>query len=477
MAPKRASSRPADGDGDPWRVSSSEEEEACAKQGAARRGRPPGLFGSVSLRRAMQSQRPPPPKATPAKRPLAANTTAGSLVPQEPGVWPATLGALMQPTVGGSPHKLIAQACRCTHVTLSAYHEQSLGHYLGNFPRANFSLNAEAAILGRLEKDVTEDPLVIASTHHFTNRTLVASICSFLHGGITAGRFRPIAMGTVSAHDETPMILRAGGWNVLRVFPELTSHGATGSQVIAPDGTKLQSPVAEDDGGQVGQTTKVLQSDHYVLFLFYDCSIGRRTALCVPLTAPLEITDSCTGEVVHAFLREQLTIPMFDKLRGLFPFTFDVGCADKGSANIKAEAIARAVQSARSGRLLLPCDVHIGYCAQGRQYEPIKMTISDLIGFAKAQQPGGAPEKLRAELERVLQHNVRVYRASPPQADHRWRRRLEAILDLFLEEDRLEQRASLLALLTGDIDALEVAWYTLDPEPDVQAWARRWLLC
>ena len=105
------------------------------------------------------------------------------------------------------------------------------------------------------------------------------------------------------------------------------------------------------------------------------------------------------------------------------------------------------------------------------------MTISDLIGFAKAQQPGGAPEKLRAELERVLQHNVRVYRASPPQAGHPWRCRREAILDLFLEEDRLEQRASLLALLTGDIDALEVAWYTLDPCPDVQAWARRWLLC
>ena len=50
-------------------------------------------------------------------------------------------------------------------------------------------------------------------------------------------------------------------------------------------------------------------------------------------------------------------------------------------------------------------------------------------------------------------------------------------MDLFLEEDRLEQRASLLALLTGDIDDVEVAWYTLDSCPDVQAWARRWLLC
>ena len=113
------------------------------------------------------------------------------------------------------------------------------------------------------------------------------------------------------------------------------------------------------------------------------------------------------------------------------------------------------------------------YCAQGRQYDPIKLTISNLIGFAKAQQPGGALGKLHAELERVLRHNVRIYRAAPHLSGHPWRRRLEAIVDRFLEEDRLEQRASLLALLTGDIDAVEIAWYTLDPCPDVHAWARR----
>ena len=146
------------------------------------------------------------------------------------------------------------------------------------------------------------------------------------------------------------------------VFPESPGRGSADSQVIAPDSTERQSLVA-DDASQTGETIKVLQSEHYVLFLFYDGDNGRRPALCVPFTAPLEITDSCTGEVVHAFLREQLTIPMLDQLRGLFPFSFDVGCADKGSANIKAEAIALADLSTRSSRLLLPCDLHIGYCA------------------------------------------------------------------------------------------------------------------
>lgn len=210
------------------------------------------------------------------------------------------------------------------------------------------------------------------------------------------------------------------------------------------------------------QTCKVLQSDHSIVVVVQHIQSGRYQMTTFPLASPLQFADSCTSDVIVAFLREQLNVPLLEAVRARFPYNWDVGVTDRGSANLKAESQMQHGDPS-ANRLTIPCNLHIGFNSQGRQFDPVKEVVSCMIAFALSQRPGGALSKFRAELSSVLVSMVTIVESRPPSSEDPRIVHRDAIFALFLGECNLptqKRRASLELLFNGNLDDDAIVWHT-----------------
>eukprot|EP00959_Pyramimonas_sp_CCMP1952_P367478 7697066-Pyramimonas_sp.AAC.1 len=276
-----------------------------------------------------------------------------------------------------------------------------------------------------------------------------------------------ISVGTFMSYDETPLTFQSPDMSeCVRQFLEVALPEPPGDADTDEKHNKKQKRTHK-------QTCKVIQSDLRVSFIFLDYVSHRIFNLSVPIPNPLQQADHVTAEVLMRFIREQMTIPMFDSLRSKSDFSFDCATCDRGANNWKAEAIL-ANDSASVTRLTIPCDLHIGNTVQCRQYQPVKMFVSGMVALSLAQRAPGAISKFRSALRHVLLGRVSPYPvAPPPESDPHavYKRR---VLDLFLDKTKACDRiryVKLDTLLTGDLHDWHITWCTGTDEYSVTDWA------
>ena len=333
-------------------------------------------------------------------------------------------------------------------------------HYVGAEARGALSLVAERRILNISRKDAHDMPITIAAVSHLANRSFAASLCSHILRLAESGSLRLVSCGTSSSYDETPLpfAMPVAHQGKEHSFWEDTTDDSVAEWKRKPIGL-LQSSKAK-------QTCKILQSSHQLGFLVYNNTKEEFLAILVPLNAPLSVADSCTGEVLVQFLREQLHVPLMTAAAEKFGFVFRSSTSDRAKTNFKAE---RAFTTS----LHVSCDLHIASNVQGRQYEPIQSTISGLLAAALAQKPWGALGKLREALSFVLLQRLVIIAGPPPCADDPRTLHRARLLDLFLPRTCRgdARRLQLATLMNGDWTSATIHWHTEEANPDRNRWA------
>ena len=129
----------------------------------------------------------------------------------------------------------------------------------------------------------------------------------------------PIACGSYSLGDETPLPLRA------QVVEERgdVERGIT---------TQLVSR-AHDRAGE--KSTKVVQTECWLAFIFRRTLRDVVTFLLIPLTTPLHAVDACTAEAAMQCTEEQLSIPLVDEVENMSPVNFGLNTTDSGARMLK----------------------------------------------------------------------------------------------------------------------------------------------
>jgi hypothetical protein len=350
-----------------------------------------------------------------------------------------------------------------------------LDHCLGALPRGSMTLQAEAELIATTRHHTSSMPIRLGAVVHFGSRLFVASLLSHIRFKIAKCQWRAIACFMVCGYDETPLQFRVGDFDALafqkRSFPELMG------QLLPERDAAVQDHSAPPEAKKERQTCKVLQSEQSLAMILHSPQQGRFVAIKVPLTSPLQVADHCTGESLVQFLEEQNHIAGIDSFRKLFPVNIDSISCDRGSANIRAEGALEESSALQSiARVPLACDAHIVSTSQGYAFKPVQLQVSGMLSFALAQSPGGAAGKFRSVIVRALCNNVHVYDSAPPPPDNPGILHREAVLDAFMPETcpaaKLRRARFRYFLNAGSLWDRSIAWFTLDPSPDILKWAK-----
>ena len=129
--------------------------------------------------------------------------------------------------------------------------------------------------------------------------------------------------------------------------------------------------------------------------------------------------------------------------------------------------------AAECPRLTIPCNSHLGFLAQGRQYDPVKPWISGAIAFSLAQRGLGCTAKFRSCLKAWLRARVAHRIAMPPGPQDPRTLHRDKILALFLPNttEGDERRIVLQAWLHGDVSSSSIVFFSPHQNPDLDVWA------
>jgi hypothetical protein len=401
--------------------------------------------------------------------------------------------------MGGAMHRFVSAAFHRSDLVEDSDVQDQLLMCLGPLPRVSMSQTAEAQFLGQPRRSAANVAERLASTVHFGTRAFAGGVCShiaYLIAG-SSPTLQPIAVITTSAYDETPLPFSVEDmFSLAREFPDtaeklvpLTTGAARASYLQASGLDQIvdNAAAAVNDATAAGKCklakkmVKVLQSDQALIFVCKVIATGHFLSIRVGLTAPLQYADSCTGEVLARFWKEQMHVPGLDELRKLFPLNIDQVNTDKGSSNIRCERSAQNQSRPMTQRLSFPCDVHNMSTAQGSAYTPVSDTVSQVLSLALAQRQGQSTGVFRGELVAVVEARARVFQANPPDARHPDMLYRDRIFDVFLPSTTLSndmRKTKLKALMQGNMLDKSIAVYTKDEHFNVHKWAEAvgWLL-
>ena len=407
-----------------------------------RRGRRPITVGGV--------------RAYPVKAPTLAPTDI-ALVPQIPG-----LAGLLRP-VGSTVERLFVGRVlqetvdRCEHVDKIA--EQCFG----KDPRIAMGASAEGIALGMDRRLVPDRITDMAICAYVASRSMVGSILKWLSTRIDSGAIVPIACFRSSSYDETPMVVKLPDSSDPRV-PMVGQCQELCKVAKQHAGDQI------DGGNETKSTAKILQTDAALIVLFSAGAMGRLHAWHMPLVCPLQVLDHATADVMKHALEDSLRVALLTAVRRKFPLQVDIVTSDKNSANIKAED-AIGQDEPRTLRLRQPCNVHCLHTAAGFALSGVQGCISGAVAFALAQRPGGAVVTLRQEIKAVLVASAALINGPPPPDSHPHSVHRDAVLELFVPPNEVQQKERLRFLLKGDLTSDRVPLYYANRVPDVTSWA------
>jgi hypothetical protein len=285
----------------------------------------------------------------------------------------------------------------------------------GFSPRKIMPLQAEATQLGTSPAMLVRSLLEYSAAIHFGSRVWTASLLSHLIAGVESKpqRIKPIGLLTAAAFDETMMPFRAQLFASTRRFPEMLPGAVL---------------------NMLGDATK------------------RFSIVEIPLTCPLQLTDSACGESLVALYKEQIYVPLLDACRKAFTRCVDLTINDSAKSNVRAENGLVNEKEKRS-RLRFGCQIHHVSIVQGKTYGMICPTVSGMIAFSLAQMPAGSVCKLRDVIALVICESTICADGLPPAADDQCMVRRNALLDLCLGASTtdLKRRSELERLIASDI--------------------------
>lgn len=339
-------------------------EEAPAEEEEARNAEP---------RRGRGRPRKAPLEAAPPAAQAAANALALFLRP-----------------IGTVEQKALREAVLREHPKIDEETPKFVDHCLGPFPRGCVPQRWEAAQLGLRRQELFPMVKELGAAVFQGSRLIMGSLLSHL---LRRSDMREISMLSTTVHtsyDETPLPFRA------EFFP-----------------SQPPKSQARTDAKKQLQTCKVMQTALSLVIVFEETASQRICSCHIPLTAPLQLADSMSGEVIAALSEKSCVVPFLPQIRERCAINFECVACDRASANIKAEAILRQ-KNFPTVRLTLPCAIHMVSTIQGTTFRSVDTTVSGLIAFALAQKPGGAVGALRAALEYVLKQSVQIVHGHPP---------------------------------------------------------------
>ena len=100
---------------------------------------------------------------------------------------------------------------------------------------------------------------------------------------------------------------------------------------------KLHDAAQMPHGQGWRQSTKIVQIECWLTFVFRKTVRSVISFLSVPVTTPLHCVDSCTAEAAMTCIEEHLPIPLVEEVEKMFPVTFGLNTTDSGASMLKAE--------------------------------------------------------------------------------------------------------------------------------------------
>ena len=265
--------------------------------------------------------------------------------------------------------------------------------------------------------------------------TLFHSICQ----KVSVGEWEPILFVKKTRYDETPSKLRLGS--------EEDSKTA-GAQEQAKFAKAFQFELSFHVLVRDRMSSKLL---HMGGFMPCDLTVVDRT------------TAECTKAVV---LKHLNSVPELARTANMFPTKFQLTTIDRYSANYRAEKSLQ-YDDPTWKCATFACNIHRVAQVATVTSNLTETDISGMISASLAFDTAGTLHKLRSILREILQEDLCIYYASPPNAEHR-----HAVYNVFLPLSsrdpktkgmprkhhllRSIQRSILDATLNGDIEGHEI---------------------
>jgi hypothetical protein len=212
-----------------------------------------------------------------------------------------------------------------------------LDHSLGQFPRPNMGIQAEALLLDTCRQHLPARVETLAAAVHWGSKAWLASMISQFRLQVELNKLQIVAVLQFRMYDSTQLLIGNNSEHRRVASPDIPTLGGNTAwpQLVGATGASSASLSTQT----IKTKTKMSQADCSVGFLVKDVSSGKYSFVRTAISCPLQVADRETAEVLSFLLREQQYVPSLDDLSRQAMFSIFVSCSDLASANIKCEAL------------------------------------------------------------------------------------------------------------------------------------------
>jgi hypothetical protein len=244
----------------------------------------------------------------------------------------------------------------------------------------------------------------------FSSRLWISSALSHVTLAVQQQLLRPVSCLRYWRYDETAMSLRASETAIATKF-SLELLGVARHAAIPDVSHGLRSHILKER-----KTCKIYQQHHELAFVLYDTEHARYVSFVIPVSVPLSIADTSTGETLKCIMDITSDVPGWKSFADLFPLKMESSTIDSAHPNLRYERFEEQTRP-DVPRLTILCQIHRLSNVQARVYEPVAATISGVMAITLAMKAAGAVYKFRQCLELVLTSTVRIVPSLRPASN------------------------------------------------------------
>ena len=217
-----------------------------------------------------------------------------------------------------------------------------------NLPPPSGTKTMEATLLGMSRKTFSQDFLTLSAATFCSVRLWVGGLLHQVKVAVDSGKYIPKSCGCFIMSDETVL---PSGKHVWQAKPQEHKQ------------KKEEGPL------------KMVQHEVLLGMHFIEASTGKACMWTVPMCVPLQCTDHCTAESLHALWDSVMDIPHWQELCQVFPHVFQCRTLDRAASNWRGH---RMMQKSYpdAWHMWLSCDSHLVSTVTGRSYAAVSAMIT-----------------------------------------------------------------------------------------------------